>query len=191
MRRKGFAVYHRDFKWYAALASFTFGTTVFEAIPCVYCGMPANSDDHVVPLAFYQAAMDCVAMEHWRFTLVPSCQECNATAGDRVFETITQKRRYIQERLKCRYKKILAIPEWTEDEINDLSPDLARYVRHGLKLKTIIWQRITYRARPVKRAESLFYQHALGNGIAQSVVDQCTTPRGLSTHSECFEGDGI
>jgi hypothetical protein len=153
--------------------------------------MPSESDDHMVPLSFYKAAMDCVEMEHWRFFLVPSCQECNNMAGDHVFKTVSQKRRYIQERLKCRYKKIIAIPFWDEEEIQSLSEDFARYVRHGLKLKTIIWQRITYRGRPAPNAERRFLPNARGNGTVLSNADPRTTPRGYLKVSGYCEGDGI
>jgi hypothetical protein len=40
--------------------------------------------------------------------LVPACGECNSLAGDRLFRTIAAKRRYIQGRLRVKYRKLLA-----------------------------------------------------------------------------------
>jgi hypothetical protein len=191
MRRKGFSVYHRDFKWYATLSAYTFGNSVVEATPCAYCGMPAEGDDHLIPLSFYQAGMDAIEMSHWRFTLVPACNECNLLAGDRVFETVSQKRRYIQERLRCRYKKILAIPVWDEEEIESLSEDFARYVRYGLKLKEIIWRRTTFRGRPVPNAGKRSPRSVHGNGTVQKNVGVPITPNASLRDFAFCEGDGI
>jgi hypothetical protein len=191
MRRKGFAIYHRDFKWYAALSTFTFGNTVVEATPCAYCGMPAETEDHVIPITFYQAGMDAIQMSHWRFSLVPACRECNVLASNFVFDTVSKKRRFIQERLKCRYRKILAIPFWDEDEIESLSEDFARYVKHGLKLKEIISRRINYRGQRARSAEKHSPPIALGSGTVQRNAGIDTTRSGYLPVSGFCEGDGI
>jgi len=191
MRRRRNGPYHRDFKWYASLSAYNVGAVIFEATPCAYCGMPAETDDHVIPWSFYASVNDCVILSAYRWALVPACYECNCIAGDKVFETISQKRRYIQERLRCRYRKILSIPPWSEEDLADLSPLLAQYVRHGLKLRAIISQRITYRSPLARHAERLLPRNDHGNGTAQNTVEPHSTPAESWRDSErSRENDG-
>lgn len=168
MRRQSSASYHRDLQWFAAISEYEYGTVTFEAVPCAYCGLPADTEDHVTPLAFYHAGLEVVDMSEMRLALVPACRECNLIAGSHVFPTVLQKRRYIQERLRCRYKKLLEIPEWSEDDLDELSLSLARYVRRSLRLREIIWRRITYRAQPVRVVEKPLSSSGLGNGSARN-----------------------
>ena len=42
--------------------------------------------------------------------LVSACGEYNNIAGNRIFRSISAKRRYIQERLQRKYKRLLAPP---------------------------------------------------------------------------------
>jgi hypothetical protein len=59
---------------------------------CVYCGSPATCIDHVLPWWYYQND------EEWN--LVASCQECNAIAGGKIFDTIDKKAEYIRQTIK-------------------------------------------------------------------------------------------
>jgi hypothetical protein len=63
---------------------------------CVYCGDPANTQDH------YR----CWSISRDPSTL-PSCSECNLLLGDRIFETLGDRFRWLSRRLRARYKKLL------------------------------------------------------------------------------------
>lgn len=57
---------------------------------CVYCFGPASVVDHIVPYNYSQDDSDD--------NLVAACQWCNAHASDKVFDTLAEKRDYLQER---------------------------------------------------------------------------------------------
>jgi hypothetical protein len=61
------------------------------------------------------------------FTL-PCCGDCNFVSGSRIFWRITAKRRYIQDRLRERFKHLLGAPFWDDEELNELGPNLRQYV---------------------------------------------------------------
>lgn len=61
---------------------------------CVYCGDPANSRDHVIPLSKGGNSLP--------ENIVPCCRLCNSLARDNAFPGIEEKRRFILE-AKQRY----------------------------------------------------------------------------------------
>jgi hypothetical protein len=136
--------YHRDLKRFAAIREYRLEGVSFEWVPCVYCGLPSTDKEHVIPKSFTQALSDMDEVLPERLYLVPSCRECNSMASNDVFENVAQKRRYIHHRIRERYEKLLRMPTWTEDELTELSPDLARYVRHGLQFRDLISNRLTW-----------------------------------------------
>lgn len=136
--------YRRDLKRFAAIREYRLGGVDFEWIPCAYCGLPSTEREHVLPSSFTQALSDMEEVIPVRLYLVPSCRECNTLAHNYVFKNITQKRRYIHDRIRRRYKKLLRMPIWTESDLEELSPDLVRYVHRGLQFKEIILSRLTW-----------------------------------------------
>lgn len=81
---------------------------------------------------------------------VPACHECNAIAGARVFASFRAKRRFIQRRLAERYRKLLAMPSWTEAELDELSPSLRTHVEAALGHRAVIRARLDHRPRTGK-----------------------------------------
>lgn len=136
--------YRRDFRWFQAIRAYHFHGMDFDETPCVYCGMPAESVDHFIPAAYARAISDTEPISGIRLSLVPACRECNSVASDAVFQTIAQKRKYIQAKLRRRYQKLLRIPLWRDEDFEELSPGLARYVTHGLRLQEIISNRLIW-----------------------------------------------
>lgn len=140
---------------------------------CVYCGSRATTIDHFVPLSVVYMLMDVVGEVTGKF-LVPSCGECNRIASDFPFRTIAAKRRYIHEKLRKRYKKLLALPTWHKDEIDELSHSLADHVRSGMVRKAWLEERLKWRNTSNKECVSLaaIRFRFLGDGkrIAETAV---------------------
>ena len=95
---------------------------------CVYCGEPAQCLDHVFPLSL-SAKLDMhrsVVQCELRGGLyrVPSCNECNGLAGDEPFTSILGKRRFIQARLREKYRGSTKRVLWDYDELMELGPTL-------------------------------------------------------------------
>ena len=110
---------------------------------CVYCGMLADSTDHVIPRKMRQMLSD---VGGWRkrypriTNTVWACRQCNSTAGDRVFDTIAQKRRYIHARYKEKHRKLINMPDWTDSELAQLGPEMRQYVITSLA-QAELWRR--------------------------------------------------
>jgi hypothetical protein len=75
---------------------------------------------------------------------VPSCSECNHLAGDKPFKSIREKRRYIQGRLRKRYRKQLINVIWDADELEEIGHSLQAYIVRGQRERARIELRLTW-----------------------------------------------
>ena len=98
---------------------------------CTYCSSPCGSTlDHVVP-----RSVGGVLNEGFKKTnTVPSCLECNSVLGDRLFLTVGTRAAYLAGALSARYKKVLKLPKWSEDDFEDLSDAMVRSIRAQVRL---------------------------------------------------------
>ena len=138
---------------------------------CIYCGARATTIDHFVPVSVVASVLSL----GWDINqgsryLVPSCGECNVLAGDNIFRSIGAKRRYIHTKIKHKYRRILALPPWSEDEIAELGYSLATAVRSGIAQKAYIEARLAWRnsqnIEPAKLAAVRLRYELLGRGFA-------------------------
>lgn len=112
---------------------------------CVYCGDYASTKDHFVPWSFNNAPGKRKSQFALAGTeLLDSCVECNSMASNNVFDTIEQKREFIQEKIERKYSKILKIPDWSENDLNELSSRLRKNTRLKILAKHWILNRIAY-----------------------------------------------
>lgn len=114
----------------------------FKVVSCYYCGEPAHGKDHFIPQAFVKKISDL----GWVVgqLIVPACTECNSTAGDRVFRTLSEKRYYIHKRYKEKYAKLLNSPLWTKKEIDQLGPSLRDHILHSFYARQVIEARLRW-----------------------------------------------
>lgn len=120
-----------------------------ELTPCWYCGAIANTEDHFLPTAFLYTIESLFGPQ--KNFVVPACSECNSTAGDRVFYTPKEKRLYIAERYRKRYKNLLIAPDWTEKEMEEVGFGLQSFVRTSEQMKFYMKKRIKRLERGSKR----------------------------------------
>lgn len=115
-------------------------------VPCFYCGVPANSEDHVLPLVALDSLLcaETVPVASDLMTIVPSCLECNSLAGDKVFNSRAEKKRYIQRRLQNRYADVLRRPTWEDEEIAEMEGDLRRTIELSEQERRLVQNRIDY-----------------------------------------------
>lgn len=91
-----------------------------QADLCEYCGEPAQARDHVVPRAFRRAldgSRELSALLSRMPDTVPACHECNSIIGSDVFDSLAEKRAGIQERLAHRYRRLMRVAAWTDEEL--------------------------------------------------------------------------
>lgn len=83
---------------------------------CAYCGVRADTEDHVFPASAMFDVLRNGAYEV-ESLLVPCCKECNSLAGASVHATFNLKLDYIRQQLRERYKRVLAAEDFNALEV--------------------------------------------------------------------------
>ena len=110
---------------------------------CAYCQESAYTLDHVIPHT-YVAKNSKQPRTYSKSEVVPCCKECNNLLGSNLYFTIAERAGYLYTTYKKRYKKLLSMPEWDEDDIEELKNKLKKYVKASLKEKKRVQIRIDY-----------------------------------------------
>lgn len=111
--------------------------------PCVYCGMPGDSIDHI-PSKYMRLQLSEVELRAVHTQEVTACRECNSILGCRPILTIVERRQYVKSHLKRKYAKYLRIPEWTDEKLATMSLNLQGMIRRGMKTRNLIRQRLQW-----------------------------------------------
>ncbi len=129
-------------KCYQQLAEYKFQLlNNISSFICIYCGMSANTQDHVIPLSILANLTDIIEIQSYK---VPACNECNTLAGAKYFNSFNEKKEFIRHQLEFKYQKILKIPHWTDDELQEMGSEAQRDIKAYLIKKEIILERIDY-----------------------------------------------
>src|SRR6266404_4024559 len=94
------------------------------AIPCFYCGCPANTIDHVPPKSVRSFIVAEKLRSKYTFSEVNCCLECNVLLGDRPIWRLSLRKRFIKRALRLRYARLLRGPIWTTAEKNVMGYNL-------------------------------------------------------------------
>jgi 5-methylcytosine-specific restriction endonuclease McrA len=107
---------------------------------CHYCGAPADTKDHIVPIAYLRnsrpqgsRSVGCT---------VDCCRECNSLLGAKALFSVEERAHEIAECLTRRYKKELKAPVWTDDELAELMPILKRQIEAKQFLRMEVLDRV-------------------------------------------------
>lgn len=100
---------------------------------CAYCGEYGSEVEHVVPRVSKLPTYTVLA-----------CRECNGTAGDRLFASFPEKQSFILAQYKKRYARVLRLPEWTEDEIDEMGYALRKQIEAYQTVKASIERRLEW-----------------------------------------------
>jgi len=103
---------------------------------CVYCGEWASCMDHFPP---YSASLSGF--------LLPACKECNAIAGTEYPFDFKARAKFIQERLRVRYRALLDTPEWSSTEMRPLGYTLKQMVKSWSERRKIAARRTEWNAQ--------------------------------------------
>lgn len=112
---------------------------------CVYCGDPATTRDHFIPVSVVAMLADSNPVPQYAKVTLPCCSHCNSVAEAKVFKTVGAKRRYIQNRLAKKHRKLLNSPPWSDDEINQLGRTLRTKILADQQLARRLRCRIAWR----------------------------------------------
>lgn len=100
---------------------------------CVYCGMLANSDDHFPPRSAFRAGF-----------ILPACRECNFLAGTSYPTDFWKRVNLVKEKIKKRNRKLVNMPFWSKEDLNELGPNMRRDVEIWQRKKRIVHSRLAW-----------------------------------------------
>lgn len=112
--------------------------------PCYYCGLVANTIDHVPPLVARPHIAALGLKGRYPFVTVPACHECNSGLGARALWTIPARKRWVKQWLTKRYRKYLNLPAWDDGELSRLGLNLRGHVLAGLEKQRVIRERLRW-----------------------------------------------
>lgn len=115
-------------------------------IPCYYCGVPADSIDHVPPKSVRERIIQSGLSDRYPFVEIDSCRECNAVIGARTLWTLSERKKFIKRALRRRYAKFLRIPEWSPTELMKMGDRsvMRRFIENGIIVRDITLERIKW-----------------------------------------------
>jgi len=109
---------------------------------CIYCGMPANTKDHVIPYSYLRNSKRRNNCAPSVGQVVDCCAECNNLLGSKALFSVPERANEIAVCLERRYRKELNAPYWSEEEINELGPSLKKQVKAKQFLREEVLERI-------------------------------------------------
>lgn len=125
-----------------------------ELSACHYCHQTADTIDHVVPRALIIAATDsgdaaliAAVSERRRRMTVTSCRECNHLAGAVYDQTLALRRARIADKFERRHRRVLEMPDWSDTELMELSPQLRGYVINAVVKRDELRERLRWLKR--------------------------------------------
>lgn len=111
--------------------------------PCVYCGAPADTTDHVPPRA-YRKFLEETGNRKWPFLEVAACRECNSFLGAKALWSLTARKKACKEHIQHKYAEYLNTPPWSEAEREELGPNLDSEVGAAEAIKHVAQQRLAW-----------------------------------------------
>ena len=112
---------------------------------CAYCGLVADTYDHVPPLSLVHA----LGREHFEsrriaLYLVPACRECNSCLSSVPHTSVLERRAHMKRVLRRRYAKVLRMPRWSEEEMVGLGRGLVDMIRGANAVRELTKRRIEW-----------------------------------------------
>lgn len=138
-----------------------------RALPCEYCGLPSDGSDVIEPATL-------LAGREVEPVTVACCRECRELGAGVRANSSVEKRAFVRARLEERYAKVLELPAFSREEVEDLGVGL-RALAHGTqRLGEIAAARVSWEGAEAERLCACGCGEALPAGAASTV----TTIRG-------------
>ena len=102
---------------------------------CVYCGMLAETKEHFPPASLTHKGL-----------ILPCCRECNRIAGTLCGADFQQRIQIVKTAIGRKYKRVLNMPVWTMEEMEDLGYAMKEGIEAWQKEKRIAKSRIAWNA---------------------------------------------
>ena len=119
---------------------FTFGNKHI----CTYCGEPADTIDHTIPYSIFHD--EEISGHRKNFSvgfMTYCCRECNNLLGNRMFYTFQERCKYVNTRLRNKYKKFMGVV-WDEEDLSQLSGNLREEIERSNRLNRRLRERVSW-----------------------------------------------
>jgi len=109
----------------------------FNISICIYCGDIGKERHHYKE----SVANSGKKRSYKRNEVLPTCRECNSLLGT-VNPEFIECCYILYDKVSQRHKDIISMPEWDEEELNELSGHLKRQIKASLSRKKIHLERL-------------------------------------------------
>jgi len=107
---------------------------------CIYCGAPADTKDHIIPLTYLYNGRP--KNPKGKGETVDCCRECNTLLGAKALFSVAERAEYLANALERRYRKVLKAPYWSDEEIEELDGELKQTIKAKQFLREEILERV-------------------------------------------------
>lgn len=151
---------------------------------CVYCGWDADSLDHLLPRTWTGEAARAFAPK------VPACRDCNIRINDAFAPTLAERRQIVWDSLSRKYKKLLRVASWSDDELEELGPRL----RSELEAREARRRMVQFRLDNLARDDDdplvdwLVHAAAYGDNFAMRIMNPKDAERLAGRWDQCRTG---
>lgn len=115
---------------------------------CIYCNNNFATDlDHTIPHSFYSLKYKGgrkKASHNDPVPMVDSCRECNIMLSNKLIPDINDRKKYLLNKYKKRYKKLLSTSDWNEEDLEELDSDLRNKIIYDFKIKKWVESKIEF-----------------------------------------------
>ena len=139
-------------------------------VSCYYCGSTDDLTlDHTVPVSFYSTRPTRKGMKS-KYTdpvpVVDCCAECNKTMNNALIIDVRGRAGFLKERYVKKYKKVLSLPRWDEEDIDELGKNLRSVIVRDQILQTNLKERLDYLEMIINLSEDPFLAEKQALGYA-------------------------
>lgn len=106
---------------------------------CFYCSAKAVSRDHTIPHSFVR---NNLVSRHYSTDCVPACCECNTLLSNKIHHSLSERIEFLLHRVAQRHAKTLKLPDWTDDELEEMGESLQSSIKTGMLEKLITRHRL-------------------------------------------------
>lgn len=98
---------------------------------CVYCNELSQSGDHIVPITTLMAPRGYTALKD----TLPCCLDCNRRLSSFIHADFKERCHLLFKKLLVLAKQYEHLPDWTQEEMSELSPNLRTHVEYTIQEK--------------------------------------------------------
>lgn len=105
---------------------------------CVYCGLIADTQDHLMPEPWTGGA------ERNSVLTVPACRECNSAINDSFAFEVDVRRRIAHEYISNKYRKHIAVAEAHKVHLQEYGPNLRSVIQASIDVGEVTRTRLEW-----------------------------------------------